>query len=106
MPMYEYVCPECSGRWTLLRRIADRDIKPICVSCSNEMNRMISMPTMHVWDQGRSFPHMRAEGDGEMTFPDRNTYESHLKSRGIAETSTSAPIKRPHGNKVVMEEKI
>lgn len=106
MPMYEYKCGECKNRWTLLRRIVDRDIKPVC-ACGEGMERMISVPTMHVWNAGRPFPHMCNEGDlGEMTFPSKDAYESHLKARGIVEVSTSAPNKRSHGNKVVMEVKI
>ena len=106
MPMYEYKCGVCDERWILLRRIVDRDISPVC-HCGKEMSRMISAPVMHVWDAGRSFPHMCDKGElGEMTFPSRDAYESHLKARGIAESSTSAPIKRPHGNKVLVEEKI
>ena len=106
MPMYEYKCIDCGGRITLLRRMADRDIPPVC-NCGEGMHRMVSAPVMHVWDAGRPFPHMCNQGElGEMTFPSKGAYESHLKDRGIAEVSTSAPIKRPHGNKVVREAKI
>lgn len=105
MPMYEYKCT-CGNRWTLLRRMADRNIPPCC-HCGKKMSRMISAPTMHIWDAGRQFPHMCSQGElGEMTFPSKEAYETHLKDRGIAEVSTSAPIKRPHGNKVVREAKI
>ena len=106
MPMYEYRCGECGNRWTLLRRMIDRNEAPCC-ECGETMERMISAPTMHVWDAGRPFPHMCDKGDmGEMTFPDRHSYETHLKDRGIAESSTDAPITRPHGNKVLREVKI
>ena len=106
MPMYEYKCRECEWRIILLRRMADRDIKPCC-QCGESMERLISAPVMHVWNAQREFPHMCNEGElGEMTFPSKDAYETHLKDRGIAEVSTSAPIKRAHGNKVVREVKL
>jgi putative FmdB family regulatory protein len=100
--MYEFRCDACGKYETVIRRVSERNTPRTC-KCSTEMVRLISTPIMHVWEAGRYFPNVRPEGDGAMTFPSRAAYEAHLKEKGMAEVSTDAPVKRPHGNKVVMK---
>lgn len=104
-PLYEYVCVRCRTITEEMRTIAHRDDTPTCEDCSTPTLRVMSVPTMHVWNKDRSFPNVSPHGDGTLTFPDRETYEVHLKEHGMAESSTSTPIIRPHGNRVIMRSK-
>ncbi len=45
MPTYDYRCPNCGTRHSLVRRIAERDELPTC-DCGREMERMIGAPLL------------------------------------------------------------
>ena len=101
MPMYEYYCDDCENIVAEIRRIKDRD-KPLkCEHCSTARFRVVSVPSMHVWATSREFPNLRKEGDGKMSFDSKTDYETYLKANHVAEYSHDAPVKRPHGNKVI-----
>jgi len=43
MPIYEYRCPKCRGRFSVLVRHPGQDVKPRCPRCHNtEVERLIS----------------------------------------------------------------
>ncbi len=43
MPMYEYRCRECDGRFEMLRRMSDADRDVQCPECrSEEIERLVS----------------------------------------------------------------
>jgi hypothetical protein len=56
---------------------------------------------MHVWDAARRFPNVVEDGDGSASFASRTDYEAHLKKMKLAEKSTDAPVKTPHGAEVI-----
>lgn len=81
--------------------------EPDCSSCSSPMEFIISAPSFSVWKSDRAFPNMSPFGEGEtgaMTFESKSAYERHLEANNMAEWSTSAPVKRAHGNKVVFSD--
>ena len=41
MPIYEYRCEECSSRFELLTRFADRDQRQECPTCSSTRTRVL-----------------------------------------------------------------
>jgi putative FmdB family regulatory protein len=101
VPIYEYICYRCDERCEEYRRIGDYT-PPECCQCSTMMERIISAPSLSVWDASRRFPNLSPNGDGTMTFRTRMAYENHLKEHGIVEVSQGGDrIKRPHGNKVL-----
>jgi hypothetical protein len=65
------------------------------------MERVLMAPAMHVWNSERQFPNVSPHGDGTMTFPTKDAYESHLKATGLREIAHDGLIKKPHGNKVI-----
>jgi hypothetical protein len=65
---------------------------------------VVSAPAMQTWNQDRAFPNVSPYGDGTATFKTKARYEAHLKAHDMAESSTDAPIKRPHGNRVIYAE--
>ena len=101
MPLYEYHCFECGSGKEDLRPIAHRNDPTPCEQCKAPMELIISAPSMHIWDSGRSFPNLSHAGDGSMSFASKTEYEMHLRENNIGEVSTDAPVYRPHGNKVV-----
>lgn len=100
MPAYVYRCPKCSRREWVLRRIADRNKLWKC-SCGEAMQRLMTPPTMHVWNTERRFPNVSPGGDGSLSFESRSAYEQHLRDHGLAEVAHDGKIERPHGNVVV-----
>ena len=39
MPVYDYKCNDCDYTMTIIRGIAEDELKPICVKCQAEMGR-------------------------------------------------------------------
>lgn len=42
MPIYEYICPKCQGRFGVLKRMEDRH-KNKCPECNTECNLVMSL---------------------------------------------------------------
>ena len=55
------------------------------------MEMVYSIPAMHVWEAGRTFPNLDGAGDGSMAFPTKAAYQKHLTKHGIGEASTTTP---------------
>lgn len=101
MPIYEYHCRRCDEIEERLRSIPERDEQAECGRCGDDMVRIVSAPSLGIWNGERKFPNLSPTGDGSMTFPSRSAYEAHLKEQHIAEVGIKAPVKRPHGNRVI-----
>ena len=41
MPIYEYRCESCSGKFDVLTRFAERDTSQICPSCESTKTRVL-----------------------------------------------------------------
>jgi putative FmdB family regulatory protein len=41
MPIYEYRCESCSGKFELLTRFAERDTLQVCPSCESTKTRVM-----------------------------------------------------------------
>ena len=104
MPAYVYRCPLCRRTEYLLRSVEKRNDP--CPCCGHHMQRLIQPPAIHSWNADRRFPNLSPEGDGTKSFASRAAYETHLKDLGLAESSHTAPVKRPHGNRVVRTVKL
>lgn len=91
MPMYEFICYECDSRETRLLSISMRDSPQSCAVCKTktQMARVLSVPSLSVWDSSRSFP-ISPNSEG-LTFPSKAAYQKHMSDTGIAEVSTDAP---------------
>jgi putative FmdB family regulatory protein len=98
------MCWGCNERTEALRKIGDYSPER-CPVCGGNTEHIISPTTMHVWNQERKFPNIRKAGDGTMTFKSKTDYKEYLKSTHQAESAHDAPVKRPHGNKVIAEYK-
>jgi len=101
MPLYEFYCEKCQSITEAVRLIAKRDGAQKCQFCKGPTERVVSAPTVQIWDDGRRFPNLTQHGDGTMAFPNKACYEAYLKEQDIAEYSTDAPVKRPHGNRLI-----
>jgi putative FmdB family regulatory protein len=42
MPTYEYQCPECQTEETIVRRLNEKEIKPVC-ECGAKMTRVFGI---------------------------------------------------------------
>jgi putative FmdB family regulatory protein len=42
MPSYDYQCPECQTEETVVRRLQDKEMKPIC-ECGATMTRVFGL---------------------------------------------------------------
>lgn len=100
MPIYEYICESCNRRSEALREIKNRRRAPRC-SCGAKCVITISAPAVNAWKDDRRFPNVRKTGDGTLAFPSKKAYEEHLRKSNMVEVGVQAPIKKPHGNKVI-----
>jgi putative FmdB family regulatory protein len=41
MPIYEYRCESCAGKFEVLTRFAERDIAQVCPSCESTKTRVL-----------------------------------------------------------------
>jgi putative FmdB family regulatory protein len=41
MPIYEYRCESCSGKFEVLTRFAERDVSQICPACESTKTRVL-----------------------------------------------------------------
>lgn len=44
MPTYHYQCATCDLSMTVIRKITDKEINPICVNCAVETKRVYDAP--------------------------------------------------------------
>ena len=52
MPIYEFVCPNCSHEFELIRSFSDNSM-PACPQCANEeVNRQVGRPAIHFKGSG------------------------------------------------------
>ena len=92
MPLYEYFCGNCGRTSEVLRAVEDRQVPVICPLCMRGRGELIaSVPAAITWDQHRAFENCGTRDP--VSFETRKAYENHLKEKGIAEASTSAPKK-------------
>ena len=57
MPIYEYVCPHCDGKFELLRRLSQADEEVSCPHCHNRAKRVLStFASFSKGDDGQSNP--------------------------------------------------
>lgn len=101
MPVYEFYCHDCGDIFEVSRPIESRNRAFRCHHCKKPIDRIVSVPTMHVWNTDFRFPNVVHTGDGSANFPSRAAYEAHLKEAGLGEDSTAGKIERPHGNRVI-----
>lgn len=100
MPIYTFYCATCTITADVYRKLGDYEPEP-CPRCGGATQHVIGAPAVIVWNGERRFPNLSPQGDGCMAFPSRAAYEEHLKAQGVTEIGVTAPIKRPHGNRVV-----
>jgi putative FmdB family regulatory protein len=106
MPTYVYWCEPCDEYREAVRAIAKRDECPTCLDCEKEMQRILVAPAMQTWKQDRAFHNLTWKGDGSKTFETKHEYNQYLAENDIAEIGINAPIKTPHGNKVIWRGRI
>ncbi len=41
MPIYEYRCESCAGKFEVLTRFAERDVAQVCPSCESTKTRVL-----------------------------------------------------------------
>ncbi|MFW0858591.1 MAG: FmdB family zinc ribbon protein [Dehalococcoidia bacterium] len=52
MPIYEYCCPNCGGKFDLLRPFSQVDEAALCPECNHEARRLISSFVSFARDAG------------------------------------------------------
>jgi len=63
MPIYEYECPSCSERFSLLRRLTDRDEEIACPKCgTRHPKRLFSAFAARAGEGGKSSGVKRSDG--------------------------------------------
>ena len=55
MPIYEYRCESCSGKFEVLTRFAERDSRQICPTCESTKTRVL-VSSFAVTGAGESSP--------------------------------------------------
>ena len=58
MPIYEYRCESCSGKFEVLTRFAERDKAQVCPSCESVKTRVLVSSFAHAGGAGSSLESM------------------------------------------------
>jgi putative FmdB family regulatory protein len=103
MPIYVFRCQPCEYEVEEIRKVSDYN-PPHCDSCNGTMEYILTPPDLQIWNAERKFPNVGRYGDGSMSFASKDAYERHLKDHHMAESSTDAPVKTPHGAEVTIYE--
>ena len=100
-PIYEFRCHPCDYVTEKIRQMGDYNA-PNCDKCDEEMDHIISIPKVQVWNTSYSFPNVTQHGDGTLQFDNKSSYEKHLEDNNVGEFSTNAPVKTAHGTEVTV----
>ncbi len=99
MPLYEYECSDCSGRFERIQKFSDPIVKT-CPTCGGSVQKLLSSPAIqfkgtgwYVTDYAKKETPDRSDGDNQKP---GNTKESESKS---SEKSTSTETKTPTKSK-------
>ena len=95
MPLYEYECNDCAGRFERIQKFSDPIIK-ICPTCGGSVQKLLSSPAIqfkgtgwYVTDYAKKPTPDRPDGDKQESSSDKSEKESKP-----SEKSTSTETKK------------
>lgn len=90
MPIYDFICHECSSITPVFRKIDERNRAELCNICLNEMSRMIAAPRVQTDYAGYTCPITGKWVEG------RRAHEENLKRHGcrVYESGETEAAKR------------
>ena len=88
MPLYEYQCDDCGGRFERIRKFSDPPLDEPCPKCGGPVKKMISSPAIqfkgkgwYVTDYAKSGSESKSDSAGADTKGDAKTKDSSSESK-------------------------
>jgi putative FmdB family regulatory protein len=86
MPLYEYQCDECGGRFERIRKFSDPPLDEPCPKCGGPIRKLISSPAIQFKGQGWYVTDYAKSGSSES----KSDSGSSSESKGEAKTKDSS----------------
>ena len=89
MPLYEYECERCGGRFEVIQRFSDAPVAA-CRLCAGPVHRLLSPPSIHFKGTGWYVTDYSKKGGSPSAQSSSSRSESEGESKPAATESTAA----------------
>ena len=91
MPLYEYQCEECGGRFERIRKFSDPPLDEPCPKCGGPIKKLISSPAIQFKGKGWYVTDYAKSGSPEPSKADSATSEASADAKSDAKKKDSSP---------------
>ena len=108
MPLYEYQCEECGGRFERIRKFSDPPLDEPCPKCGGPIKKLISSPAIQFKGKGWYVTDYAKSGSAEPSKADAATSEASADAKSDAKkkgSSESKPDSAPSSAEAKTESK-
>ena len=90
MPLYEYQCEECGGRFEWIRKFSDPPLDEPCPKCGGPIRKLISSPAIQFKGKGWYVTDYAKSGSTEPSKADSATSEASADAKSDAKKKDSS----------------
>lgn len=90
MPLYEYQCEECGGRFERIRKFSDPPLDEPCPKCGGPIKKLISSPAIQFKGKGWYVTDYAKSGTTEPSKSDAATSEASADAKSDAKKKGSS----------------
>lgn len=84
MPLYEYQCEECGGRFERIRKFSDPPLEEPCPKCGGPIRKLISSPAIQFKGKGWYVTDYAKSGSAEPSKAEAATSEASADAKSDA----------------------
>ena len=90
MPLYEYQCEECGGRFERIRKFSDPPLNEPCPTCGGPIKKLISSPAIQFKGKGWYVTDYAKSGASEPSKAESATSEASADAKSDAKKKDSS----------------
>ena len=90
MPLYEYQCEECGGRFERIRKFSDPPLDELCPRCGGPIKKLISSPAIQFKGKGWYVTDYSKSGTAEPSKAESATSEASADAKSDAKKKDSS----------------
>lgn len=90
MPLYEYQCDECGGRFERIRKFSDPPLDELCPTCGGPIKKLISSPAIQFKGKGWYVTDYAKSGSTGQSKADSATSEASADAKSDAKKKDSS----------------
>lgn len=90
MPLYEYQCEECGGRFERIRKFSDPPLDEPCPKCGGPIKKLISSPAIQFKGKGWYVTDYAKSGTAEPSKAESATSEASADAKSDAKKKDSS----------------